>query len=84
MQKVRRWLTEILLDVTNEETEAVAREVMNREKRKKAKGSMTCLLNNSIKLFLPQQVFIFIEVLFLFKKINFIFVVVHFSYLIKV
>ena len=51
MQKVRRWLTEILLDVTNEETESVAREVLTREKRKKAKGSMTCLLHTSHKLF---------------------------------
>lgn len=40
MFKVRKMLTEILLDVTNQETEAVAKEVYYKAKNKVAKGSL--------------------------------------------
>ena len=51
MLKVRTWLTEVLLDVTNEETEKVCHEVLAREKKKKSKGSICSPNNNDDKLF---------------------------------
>ncbi len=38
MVKVRRMLTEILLEVTNEEIEDIAREVIKKEKQRALKG----------------------------------------------
>ena len=38
MAKVRRMLTEILLEVTNEEIEDISREVMKKEHQKALKG----------------------------------------------
>lgn len=38
MEKVKSWMTEILLDVTNAEVESVADEVYRRERTKSVKG----------------------------------------------
>ena len=36
--KMRRWMTEILLDVTNTEVEAVAAEVYRKSRQRKSQG----------------------------------------------
>ncbi len=48
MQKVRTWLTEVLLEVTNEETEDICHEVLAREKKKRSKGSIWCPQNRCL------------------------------------